>query len=169
MKKCPSVSVFWRQWHRGDGKFKTMVLKGCSNFQWHIGDELHFSVAYREFTPLLIVRRSWLRRGGEGQTHLWFLTPFYFVCRLALHCVSAKINGWWFIGCGSEHERHPDDPETQKGRKKMPWGLAQLAVSRGRFRAGKRAGGQSSRGLGSLRILTTTFSKKKISHVWCTK
>ena len=28
-----------------------MALKGCSNFQWHIGDELHFSVAYREFTP----------------------------------------------------------------------------------------------------------------------
>ena len=27
-----------------------MALKGCSNFQWHIGDELHFSVAYREFT-----------------------------------------------------------------------------------------------------------------------
>ena len=45
----PSLS-FWRQWHRGDGKFKTMALKGCSNFQWHIGDELHFSVAYREFT-----------------------------------------------------------------------------------------------------------------------
>ena len=22
-----------------------MALKGCSNFQWHIGDELHFSVA----------------------------------------------------------------------------------------------------------------------------
>ena len=50
MKKCPSVSVFWRQWHRGDRKFKTMALKGCSNFQWHIWDELHFSVAYREFT-----------------------------------------------------------------------------------------------------------------------
>jgi len=27
-----------------------MALKGCSNFQWHIEDELHFSVAYREFT-----------------------------------------------------------------------------------------------------------------------
>ena len=46
----PSLS-FWRQWHRGDEKFKTMALKGCSNFQWHIGDELHFSVAYRELTP----------------------------------------------------------------------------------------------------------------------
>ena len=28
-----------------------MALKGCSNFQWHIRDELHFSVAYRKFTP----------------------------------------------------------------------------------------------------------------------
>ena len=31
----------------------TMALKGCSNFQWHIGDELHFSVAYKEFTLFL--------------------------------------------------------------------------------------------------------------------
>ena len=32
-----------------------MASKGCSNFQWHIGDELHFSVAYREFTLLVLV------------------------------------------------------------------------------------------------------------------
>ena len=62
MKKCPSVSVFWRQWHRGDRKFKTMALKGCSNFQWHIWDELHFSVAYREFTQYKLGMRPDVRR-----------------------------------------------------------------------------------------------------------
>ena len=57
----PSLS-FWRQWHRGDGKFKTMALKGCSNFQWHIGDELHFSVAYSEFTQE-IAKSAWVGAG----------------------------------------------------------------------------------------------------------
>ena len=28
-----------------------MAFKEYSNFQWHIKNELHFSVAYREFTP----------------------------------------------------------------------------------------------------------------------
>ena len=31
----PSLS-FWRQWHRGDEKFKIMALRRCANFQWHI-------------------------------------------------------------------------------------------------------------------------------------
>lgn len=53
--KLPLNSVFLQQLHSGDEKLKTMILRGCVNFQWHIGDALPFFNGIHRINLLLFV------------------------------------------------------------------------------------------------------------------